>query len=682
MKRLLSLILITIIISLWAGDTVDVESSNYYEKLTRDLPQNSEFFNSLQSYREPVTFFKNNELDKLRSNPLYLADLTKSIRKNLNRKDDAKLLYLLDLMGQNSDKYPRNYYFFQDLYSEDVLKPKDIFSYVYYLYETVSLLYKHVFDKLSDEDMYLLLNYVERDVDAPNTINDEHIEALIEKVDFVNLYKAGFILNTGLSVISKEADKLAYTNNKPLINKSRYGKMIIGTIGEDIYSEDYSFILDPGGDDTYNLPEIGEKQYFGLVDIAGNDTYLSTNRLLSVNYGISCSFDLKGNDSYRADRMLSAQFGYQFHRDEKGDDIYTAESRSCGYASFGLSLNQDTGGNDVYLVDSYSLGSAFSGGMGILIDKWGDDLYLSKPIDDNKTCSQGFGWGSSNCDGGFGILFDKEGNDAYFITGLGQSAGAMNGVGILIDEVGNDNFNGGARVQGYAEHGSFASFYNGEGDDKYMLSSEKVSSSAQRWSFVLKRDFAGNDLYCNPFGPLFSFQESGYYMFDFNGDDDYRCSMQDSTLYSVGTGLFQDIYGSDNYGDEFFANDSTLTSGYYCTFMDNNSIPTPLIGEFNKVERIIYNDDLMTDRELIKLRKKVEAVYRLNALPDSTDGKWELVNDLVGNPEESIRYALLDLFTRHNYGENNASILDSLCIDKSFRVSVKAKQIKGMLKHK
>ncbi len=682
MKRFLTLGFLILIISLWCSDVIDVESSTYYRNITSGLEYNRAFMNSLESYRDPIDYFANDEKNKLREDPLYLADLTKQIRKNLNRKDDAKLLYLLDLLGQDSDKYPRNYYFFQDLYNKDVLKPKDLFIYVTYLYETVSLLYKSVFEKLSDEEIKLLLDYVERDVDSYSIVSPEQIEYILEKIDFEKLFKAGFILNTGLSVISKEAGKLTFSNSRPLENKSKYGVMIIGTMDNDVYSEEYTFILDPGGNDSYNLQPIKQREFLGLIDFAGNDSYLGNKELLSVDFGICCSYDLGGNDTYRADRIFSAQFGYQFHTDQRGDDTYTAETRSCGYASFGLSLLQDTGGSDVYLVDSYSLGSAFCGGIGVLFDKWGDDLYLSKPINSMIAGSQGFGWGSQGCEGGIGILFDKDGNDAYFITNLGQSAAVMNGLGLLIDEVGNDSFNSGGRAQGYAEHGSFASLYNGEGDDKYMISTEDISSSAQSWSFVLKRDFAGNDIYCNPFGSLFSFKESGFFMFDFSGDDDYRCVKQDSTLYSIGSGFFQDIYGDDKYSSSFFQNDSTMTSGYYCTFTDSNSIPTPLSREFNKIERVVYSDEIMPDKELVRIKKKVEAVYRLNSLPDSTEGKWELVKELVHNPEEAVRYALLDLFNFNNYSEKNTAILDSLCIDKSFRVSVKAKQIKSIVNNK
>jgi hypothetical protein len=684
MKRLIINLILLIPLLLAAVEVNTYENSSYYKELISRVPKSGEFFNAVDRYRVKPENGLLNEMSTLRTNPLYLVDMTRLITQRLNETDDAKILFLLDTIMQDTDRFPRKYYHLQDMYRSKVAKPRDIFDYVSYLYETVQLLFSSAFAKLSDEEMELLRRFSEQEIYPPKgeSIPMAEVTPLIEKIDFENLYKAGFILHTGITVISKEAGKLTYDNLKPLTSNSVYGKLIIGTPGSDTYSEEYAFLLDPAGNDVYSMPDIAQNNFFAMVDLAGNDLYQNPQSLLTADFGISCSYDLGGSDTYRAKRMFSAMYGYQFHYDLQGNDIYQAKVRSCGFASYGISLLQDAAGNDLYLADRYSLGVGTTGGFGVLFDVSGDDLYRSTTKPGIVSASQGFGYGRENCDGGIGVLYDKAGNDFYTITGLGQAAAVNNGSGLLIDELGNDIYSGDSKVQGYADNGSFASLYDKAGNDKYTVSSSTISSSSQRWSFVLKRDISGDDSYCFPKNTMFSFKEAGFFQFDFSGNDLYDLGKIDKGSYSTGSGMFLDTGGTDLYTSQFCQNDTLLTKGYYCVVKDTLSELSSSEVVRQAGEKAVPDTTSVRTIEVMMSRKKSEALSRLAALPDTTSGKWDLVRQLSFDQDESIRYALPELFTKANLNKETAVILDNLCNDGSFRVAAKAQEIRDLIKKK
>ncbi|MBN2829407.1 MAG: hypothetical protein JXR56_03685 [Candidatus Cloacimonetes bacterium] len=684
MKRLAIILLIILPLLLQAEEGNSYESSSYYEEISSHLPHSQDYFGAVNSYRITPSYNNLEELDRLRKNPFYLADLTRIFSQKLNETEDAKMLFLLDTIMQETQKFPRKYYQLQDIYRSRVSKPKDITDYVIYLYETVQLLYTTAFSKLKEDDMELLTRYVEQEnyPAKSEVITFSQVKPILDRIDFANLFRAGFILHTGITVISRESGKLVYDNPKPIIVNSQYGKLIIGTTGNDTYTDDFTFLLEPAGNEIYTIQERPFNSFASMIDMSGNDLYQSTGRLFTSDFGIFCSLDLAGSDTYRAKRMFSSEFGYQFHYDVQGNDIYQSKTRSCGYAAFGVSVLQDGSGNDTYLSDRYSLGVGATGGCGVLFDVAGDDLYKSTGKTGVVSASQGFGYGSASVEGGIGVLYDKSGNDLYVINDFGQAAAINNGVGILIDEQGNDTFFGDSRVQGYAENSSFASLLNGTGNDKYNVSSSLDSSSSKKWSFVLKRDMEGDDSYCYPTNTLLSFKESAFYQFDFSGNDHYQTGRSDKGMYSIGAGMFLDGGGEDVYTAGFCINDTLQTRGYYCVIKDTlSTIAYSTDNQIVKSKSTIDTTPVSTIESLLT-RSRNEALSHLVAIPDTTSGKWELVKRLSYDPDEATRYVLPDIFNKNNVNKSNLLILDALCNDTSFRVAAKAREIRDLIKKK
>jgi len=132
-------------------------------------------------------------------------------------------------------------------------------------------------------------------------------------------------------------------------------------------------------------------------------------------------------------------------------------------------LTVDLGGNDVYV---NSAGSAPLGGVGVVVDAGGDDLYAAP-----ATYRAGQGIAVT----GLGMLVDAGGSDTYRVEQTGgavaQGYGLLGGVGILFDTTGNDRYTATAsstgtvanvQAQGGGVLGGVGALVDGGGDDTYV----------------------------------------------------------------------------------------------------------------------------------------------------------------------------------------------------------------------
>lgn len=97
----------------------------------------------------------------------------------------------------------------------------------------------------------------------------------------------------------------------------------------------------------------------------------------------------------------------------------------------GIGMLIDKEGNDTYIADYFTLGASYYYGLGVLDDGAGDDQYLSGRY------SQGAGIHSS-----VGVLIDRKGNDFYysFLIRPPQGVGHDYGVGYLEDDRGDNRY--------------------------------------------------------------------------------------------------------------------------------------------------------------------------------------------------------------------------------------------------
>ena len=310
----------------------------------------------------------------------------------------------------------------------------------------------------------------------------------------------------------------------------------VGTKGADRFTVGQGIWIDPGGDDEYAFTGPSRPGSFTLiVDVGGSDIYLSRDSLQQSagNLGVAAIADLAGSDRYLGSNFAyaSAVFGFASVFDAAGHDYYEGRCASLGFAFFGLGLLQDEAGNDVYSASLMSQAAASTKGAGILLDRSGDDRYLARPTfqDDLRYTDhyiqmvQGFATGfSPDYSGGIGLLRDTRGNDVYLADIFGQGTGYWYALGMLVDEAGDDRYEAHQYAQGAGVHIAVGAALDFGGSDH--RASKGVSQGC------------GHDL---GFGYLFDKAGNDNYL---------ATDMSQGAGSANGLGILQDAEGDDMYG--------------------------------------------------------------------------------------------------------------------------------------
>ena len=288
--------------------------------------------------------------------------------------------------------------------------------------------------------------------------------------------------------------------------KTEFGQFIIGDTTENHYTGDLFIVIDPGGDDTYDVELEGTGHHTCIIDYGGNDTYnMPKNRISPYSFGSNMIIDYSGEDSYNAGSWTlgAGLFGVGLLWDMKGNDRYFGDTFTQGAGCFGVGLLRDDEGNDSYQAALYSQGFGFVEGIGILIDNGGNDNYFAggkykdfiRYNDHYLSMSQGFGFGwRPKMSGGVGMLVDKSGNDVYVTDIYGQGASYWYGLGVLADGGGNDQYLSFQYAQGNGTHMSLGVLYDVSGDDVYSAKGVSQGCGHDRAAGLLI-DLDGNDNY-------------------------------------------------------------------------------------------------------------------------------------------------------------------------------------------
>ncbi|MBN1593878.1 MAG: peroxiredoxin family protein, partial [Candidatus Coatesbacteria bacterium] len=168
--------------------------------------------------------------------------------------------------------------------------------------------------------------------------------------------------------------------------------LICGTGNQQVF-DNYSLIIDLGGDDSYigshAIPRSFSDPIGAIIDISGNDRYSGGSGAFNLCcglFGIGAIFDLSGSDEYSGGQssIAAAWHGAGILVDYEGGDTYDTNSQfaywSQGAARCGLGLLMDLEGNDSYDCLQYS--QAFGGtlGIGAIVDVSGDDDYHAEGV--------------------------------------------------------------------------------------------------------------------------------------------------------------------------------------------------------------------------------------------------------------------------------------------------------------
>lgn len=354
------------------------------------------------------------------------------------------------------------------------------------------------------------------------------------------------------------------------------GPCVIGGKGPNRYTGNFAFIIDLGGDDIYDLPSAPLARVRYVADVSGNDIYRSKKHGQGAGVGcIDMLVDLDGDDYYRGVSYSqgSAALGIGLLADYAGDDHYSAHWCSQGAAFHGIGLLYDGGGFDSYGADVYSQGFGYIRGFGAILERGGNDQYRAGwkypdsryPNRAHLAMSQGFGFGMRpwstgiGADGGIGLLSDQQGDDLYASDYFSQGGSYWYALGILHDAQGADRYTAGQYSQGSGIHLSFGALLDDAGDDMYDAYAGLEQGNAHDWSSGCLEDAGGNDTYRGSGSSQGSALTVSFaWLLDLGGDDRYYAHLGDTTNSQGGgnanrvrrsgsMGMLLDLGGGDDY---------------------------------------------------------------------------------------------------------------------------------------
>lgn len=374
--------------------------------------------------------------------------------------------------------------------------------------------------------------------------------------------------------------------------KTRHGLIVIGTAGKDKYEylDAPLLIIDGGGDDIYKFPTtLGEAPYCIIIDAGGNDLYSCEDSTIQgfggAIIGLSVLIDMAGDDIYETVNasLGCGIFGAGVLIDYAGKDVYSGRHLTEGCGVFGIGILVDSSGDDSLYCWSSSQGFGFTRGCGLLVNVSGNDQYVaedtklfspsSQTKDHNSSLAQGCGFGrradyadGHSWAGGVGILADLDGNDVYSAGLFAQGCGYWYAVGSLYDAAGDDKYNGVWYVQGSAAHFAIGYLDDFSGNDVYDASLNMAVGAGHDFSIGYLNERGGNDVYSVPNLSLGGGNANGMGIFhDHSGDDTYTTkagttlgrangSDQGPRKYLGCFGLFIDGDGNDQYLEPYAGN--------------------------------------------------------------------------------------------------------------------------------
>ncbi len=351
------------------------------------------------------------------------------------------------------------------------------------------------------------------------------------------------------------------------------GRILIGGEGSHWYRQkDYAFIFDLGGDDFYS-GNTGANAGWDVpislcIDLAGDDAYESTTpgNQGCGSLGVGGLVDLAGDDSYVGIQWCQGTgfLGIGWLIDYAGFDTYRGRSFCQGVGLFGAGILIDQLHDDRYEADVHSQACGLAGGVGLLLDHFGDDEYYAKGLyptgygDEgifdawSQGCATGF---RTLASGGMALLYDGGGEDTLEAGNFSQGGGYYHGWGMLIaggEE--SDHYIGSRYNQGFSAHQALGSFIEMGGDDLYQTRQGVAQGLAWDECVTLFIDQAGDDRYEG--GAFFSQGASAHnslcVFLDSGGRDLYRYAPGPARAggndYHGGTSLslFIDVGGRDN----------------------------------------------------------------------------------------------------------------------------------------
>ena len=366
--------------------------------------------------------------------------------------------------------------------------------------------------------------------DTSREVNTDYILDSIKKLKMKELMRAGMIVAPAAQMMARGFGKEGYQGAKADIS-------VEGVSGSVLYYQETEwgkFIIGGVDDNVYNA------DFAVIMDAGGDDVYRGRTggAMGELGHPYSLVIDLNGDDYYDASGLDVAHgagfLGIGILIDRGGDDVYRSSSYSQGVGYFGIGILADHGGADDRRGGHFMQGAGHCG-VGILLDdgdELSDDRYLS------SCWSQGF---ASTF--GYGLLYDDGGDDTY------KAGGVYYHAPLLPHDYRSFSAGFGMGWRPRAGGGIGALYDKGDGNDFYEQ--EVMSIGSSYWySIGILIEGGGNDSYnLAQYGIGSGIHLSLGAMYDMSGDDQYhsRNGVVGATPHDLSVGIMVDGDGDDFY---------------------------------------------------------------------------------------------------------------------------------------
>jgi HEAT repeat protein len=477
--------------------------------------------------------------------------------------------------------------------------------------------------------------------------------------------------------------------------------VVIGGTSRNTYDGCFALVIDLGGDDIYNLNDRHDVNFRLIVDYEGRDTYRSTDgsAVAGITLGTSVIIDGSGDDTYsdKGNSLGAGICGAGALLDRAGNDTYVSEAFSQGAGYMGLGILHDAAGHDTYTAGMQSQAFGYVMGTGLLLEGGGNDTYFTRMAqtdilrydDHYLTLSQGCAFGSRpDYSGGIGLLIDSQGNDLYSSDIFGQGVAYWFAVGAIVDRHGHDRYCSYQYAQGAGIHLAFGLLLDESGDDAYQ--SKGVSHGCGHdLSLGLLADFSGNDWYTATDLSQGAGNANGTgVLYDADGIDSYACK---SNVNVNGYGNYRREFGSiglhvDMLGKDYYAargaNDAIWESGMYGLGIDYPGKPTRPRGDL--AEKVYpFEKRTFTPEELFILSARGEPrfnrwrKYAFDRMVADSVSTIEYLRSVLDTKDARERHTIKDILK--DIGEPAVPMLSAAVLEDGPRARAEAGWILGII---
>lgn len=242
----------------------------------------------------------------------------------------------------------------------------------------------------------------------------------------------------------------------------------------------------------------------------------------------------------------------------KVDQPFRMESRSLGqgFGMAGAGIAIGSKGSDNLKIGYLGQGAGMFGGIGWMFNPSGNDRYRAGGLVPDGLARNGFlgrsqGY-SGILPGGIGLLTDNAGDDLYESGTESQASASGFGLASLYDLAGQDTYIAQRQAQAFSQSEGVALFFDLGGDDAYLVREGQCHAFAVDRSVALVLDRAGNDTVAAHDSQPATAQEGSVAIYlDAEGADTFTGSVGNGIQVNgrFGIGLFADFGGNNQIGN-------------------------------------------------------------------------------------------------------------------------------------